>query len=42
MIWLISIVLAIAFVLATDQLSKSDVNRFLSEHVQKSVAILKL
>jgi hypothetical protein len=42
MIWLIFIVLATAFVLATDQFSNSDVDRFLSEQVQKSVAILKL
>ena len=41
MIWLIFIVIVVAFVLATDHLSRSDVNRFLSEHVQNSVATLK-
>ena len=42
MVFLMFVALAIALVFATDQSPGKDVNRFLSEHVQKSVATLKL
>jgi hypothetical protein len=42
MIGFVFVFIVIAFVLATDYLPRSDVNRFLSERVQDSVTTLKI
>jgi hypothetical protein len=42
MIGFVFVFIVIAFILATDYLPRSDVNRFLSERVQDSVTTLKI
>lgn len=42
MVSLMFIVIAIALVIASDQSPRDDFNRFLSEHVEKSVTTLNI